>query len=165
MKLKYEEPLSNLAFNLKLRHYHMVTIGDATDGEDALSFPPPSPLLMARAYAETSLSFLRGKPDIAGFKNAIEHYKLDDLKSESPWLDGDTLLNCRQVGPYKPFPEGDQRGVRGKLEGDQRGVRVKSEGNQRRNLRRFAPEATHVFPLSILKSLPLDTSSKVLYGS
>ena len=76
----------------------MVTIGAATDGEDALSFPPPSPLLMARAYAETSLSFLRGKPDIAGFKNAIEHYKLVDLKSESPWLDGDTLLNCRQAG-------------------------------------------------------------------
>ena len=42
----------------------LVTVGDKTAALDG-NYPTPSALLMARAYAETCLSFLRGsKPDI-----------------------------------------------------------------------------------------------------
>lgn len=43
----------------------LVTVGDKTTSLTGDHYPTPPPLLMARAYAETSLSFLRGsRPDI-----------------------------------------------------------------------------------------------------
>ena len=76
----------------------LVTVGDKTSSAavEHAALPVPSPLLVARCYSETCITHLRGpKPNVKAFKEAVHAYLVEDLKDTSPWLDAETLVNCR----------------------------------------------------------------------